>query len=288
MVVQHCHPDDIEKDTLFNHATRYLHATNDNPPQCHSNAADGSGAYISHMLDSLAELFTEQNSSQGQQITTNWAMAPRLQELLGGTTRGVAEDCTMILVKVVNKLGVSKIGWLCQAILRAPDHSIAKDIVDKIVMNISLGGEYTTVINTAVKKATNSGITLVVSAGNSGVSAVIYSPASAVTAITVAANSPDNRRAPFSNYGPCVNIFAPGVGITSTLISVKQESRRYSGTSSATAYVMGLAAYFISREDLRGYRAVRKRVLYAASLNGVIKDSRWSSNRLEFSGILRN
>lgn len=85
------------------------------------------------MLNSLAELFTEQTSSQGHQITTNWAMAPRLQELSGGTTRGVAEDCTMILVKVVNKLGVSKIRWLCQAILWAPDDSIAMGIVDKIV-----------------------------------------------------------------------------------------------------------------------------------------------------------
>lgn len=194
----------------------------------------------------------------------------------------------MILVKVVNRLGVSRIGWLCQAILWAPGDSITKGIAHKSVMNISLGGEFTTIINTAVKKATNAGIAVVVLAGNSGVSAVIYSPASAITAITVAANSPNNRRAPFSNYGPCVNIFAPGVGITSTSISVEQESRGYSGASLATAYVMGLAAYFISREDLRGYRAVRKRVLCTASLNGVIKDSRWSSNRLAFSGVLRD
>ncbi|CZR42840.1 uncharacterized protein FPRO_10143 [Fusarium proliferatum ET1] len=206
---------DIEKDTLLNHATRYLHATNDNPLQCHSNAADGSGAYV-YVLDSGIDFSHAEFSGRAFHGANFVPGSPDYDELGHGT-------------QVAGIIG-RDYAWCGRRL----HHDFGQD-------RQSLRGENITVINTAVKKATNAGIAVVVSAGNSGVSAVIYCPASAITAITVAADSPNNRRAPFSNYGPCVKIFAPGVGITSTSISV--------------------------REDLRGYRAVRKRVLYAASLN---------------------
>ncbi|KAF5601205.1 alkaline protease 1 [Fusarium pseudocircinatum] len=140
----------------------------------------------------------------------------------------------------------------------ATNDAIAKGVAERSVMNLSLSWMYNAMINSAVKKATSAGITVVVSAGNEGKPASTYSPASASSAITVAASGPDNRRAPFSNYGLCV-VFAPGICIPTVSSSVDNGLYYSSGTSAAAAAarVSGLAAYFISSENSRGFKAVK-------------------------------
>ncbi|EWY87695.1 hypothetical protein FOYG_09093 [Fusarium oxysporum NRRL 32931] len=158
----------------------------------------------------------------------------------------------------------------------------AKRIADRSVINVSAGGLYNASVNFAVKNATDAGITVVVAAGNHAAFAGAFSPASADTAITVAASGPDDCRAPFFNYGPCVDMFAPGAHIASAWNYVDNGMKYESGTSAAAAHVTGLAACFISSENLRGSKAVRERIL-SASLNGVITDTRYSSNRLAYN-----
>ncbi|KAF5597992.1 cuticle-degrading protease [Fusarium pseudoanthophilum] len=270
------------------------HATNDGSSPCHDDETERSGAYV-YVIDSGIHFSHTEFSGRASHGVNFVPMSPHYDEvghgtqmagIIGGTTYGLAKDCTMISVKVVYKMGRGKAEWLPQAIEWATNDAIAKGVAEKSVMNMSLGWRYSAVINNAVKKATNAGITVVVSAGNEGKPASTCSPASASTAITVAASGPDNRRAPFSNYGLRVDIFAPGIKVP-TVPSLIDDGPLYSsGTSPAAAYVSGLAAHFISSENLRGYKAVRKRIM-RASLNGVIKDTRWSRNRLASDGLTR-
>jgi oryzin len=113
----------------------------------------------------------------------------------------------------MDKRSKGKAEWLPGAIEWATNDTIVKGVSEKSVMNISLTWKYNAMINSAVKKATNASITVVVSAGNHGKLASTYSPASTSTTISVAASGPDNRRAPFSNYGLRVKIFAPGTHV---------------------------------------------------------------------------
>ncbi|KAH7265664.1 peptidase S8/S53 domain-containing protein, partial [Fusarium redolens] len=203
--------------------------------------------------------------------------------IIGGKTYGVAKNCTMISVKVISKSGRSNMWWLWQGIYWAIRDAKARGISDRSVINISAGGPQSVYVNDAVQAATDAGITVVVSAGNDADFAMFRSPASAPSAITVAASGPDDCRTPCSNYGPCVDIFAPGANIASAWNNKETETRYASGTSAAAPHVAGLAAYFISSENLRGSEAVKERIL-GASLGGVIKDVRCSSNRLAHNG----
>lgn len=140
----------------------------------------------------------------------------------------------------------------------------------KAVMNMSLGGEKTRAINAAIEQLRLAGVVPVVAAGNENVSCLALmtvqetnpsrlqqdtantSPGSAKSAISVGAiDAATDRRAPFSNWGPDVDIFAPGVDVTSVGIKSDTASNRLSGTSMASPHVAGLAAYVMALENLR-------------------------------------
>ncbi len=112
------------------------------------------------------------------------------------------------------------------------------------VLSMSLGGNYSLAINSAVKSAVGKGITVVVAAGNDGADASNYSPASEPTAITVGAIDADDNRASFSNYGSLVEIFAPGVNILSSWIGSTTATNTLSGTS------MGMIIFHPRRRSL--------------------------------------
>ncbi|KAF5567235.1 hypothetical protein FPHYL_3379 [Fusarium phyllophilum] len=266
--------------------------TNGGSPRCRE---DGSGAYV-YIIDSGINFSHTEFSGRalhganfipGSRDCDELGHGTHMAAIIGGTTHGVAKNCTMISVKVVDKTCMGNGELLYKAIKWATEDAIAKGIANKSIMNMSLERNYSANVNSAVKKATDAGITVVVAAGNRGRLALTYSPASAMTAITVAASGPDDRRAWFSNYGPCVNIFAPGGRIPTTSRLVDNGPGYSGGTSAAAAHVSGLAAHFISSENLRGYKAVRSRILSAAS-KGVVKDTRCSSNRLAFNGVSRD
>ena len=118
-----------------------------------------------------------------------------------------------------------------------------QSISKKCVFNMSLGGGKSTSLNTAVNNAVAAGVTVVVAAGNSNADACNYSPASAVNAITVGATTSGEATASYSNYGSCVDLWAPGSSIKSAWIGSNTATNTISGTSMASPSEYALLIY---------------------------------------------
>jgi oryzin len=153
------------------------------------------------------------------------------------------------------------------------------------VISMSLGGAKSDAFNLAVDSAYRSGVLTVVAAGNDNKDAKDYSPASAPNAITVGAIDINNKRASFSNFGPLVDVFAPGVGITSTWIGSNSATRTISGTSMACPHIAGLSLYLRAKEGLTTPRSVTDRIKELATRNVVQDPGRGSPNLLAFNGV---
>lgn len=159
---------------------------------------------------------------------------------VGGTTVGVAKSVSLVGVRVLDCSGsgtytqvISGIDWV------TANHS------GPSVANMSLGGGYSASVNLAVENSITSGVVYTVAAGNNGQLACNYSPASAGSAITVGASDNTDTKASFSNYGSCVDVFAPGVGITSSTRTSTTSYASWSGTSMAAPHVAGVAALYL-------------------------------------------
>jgi len=114
------------------------------------------------------------------------------------------------------------------------------------VISLSLGGGASQSLDNAATSAVNQGVHVTVAAGNDGADCSSTSPARAPKVLTVGASNITDGRAPFSNFGPAVDIFAPGETITSTWIGSTTATMVLSGTSMATPHIAGLIAYAVS------------------------------------------
>jgi len=115
------------------------------------------------------------------------------------------------------------------------------------VANLSLGGGKSSTLNTATTNLANSGVFVAVAAGNENQDACNVSPASASGVLTTAASDKTDTRASFSNYGACVDLYAPGVSVTSTWLN--GATNTISGTSMASPHVAGVGALYKSYGD---------------------------------------
>lgn len=157
---------------------------------------------------------------------------------VAGTTYGVAKSATVVAVRVLNCSGagyassvVAGINWVVNSHPGGPG-----------VINMSLGGSANSALDTAVASATAAGLVVAVAAGNSSDNACLYSPARAPSALTIGAIDKSGATAGYSNYGNCVDLWAPGSQITSAGIASTTASATMSGTSMASPHVAGLAA----------------------------------------------
>ena len=149
---------------------------------------------------------------------------------------------------------------------------------------MSLGGGKSDAFNLAIEMAYRQNIHTVVAAGNSNVDAKDTSPASAPNATTVGAIDKNNNRASFSNFGPFVDIFAPGVGIKSTWYTSDTATETLSGTSMACPHVAGLSLYLRAKEGLRTVKSVQDRIKSLATKNVVGNAGAGSPNLLAYNG----
>ena len=160
---------------------------------------------------------------------------------VGGTTYGVAKGVTLIPVRVLDCAG----SGTTTGVIAGIDY-VTGTTLRPAVANMSLGGGKSTALNAAVAGAVNSGVTMVVAAGNNNRDACNYSPASEPTAITVGATTSSDYRASYSNYGKCLDVFAPGSSITSAWMDSDRSIKTISGTSMAAPHVAGIAALIIA------------------------------------------
>jgi aqualysin 1 len=199
---------------------------------------------------------------------------------IGGATYGVAKAVTLIAVRVLDCNGSGTISGVIAGIdWVTANHQQGQ----AAVANMSLGGGASPALDNAVAASVADGVTYAVAAGNSTADACSTSPARAPSAITVGATSSNDARAYFSNYGPCVDVFAPGLNITSDWNTSRTATNTISGTSMATPHVVGIAALILAASPHLTPAQVTSALLARATVGLVGDRGAGSPNRLLYS-----
>ena len=200
---------------------------------------------------------------------------------VGSSTYGVAKDATIYAVRVLGCNGSGSNSGVIAGV-----NWVANNHVKPAVANMSLGGGTSTALDSAVNSAVAQGITMVVAAGNDNSNACSFSPARAGNAITVGSTTSSDARSSFSNFGTCLDIFAPGSSITSTWSTSNSATNTISGTSMASPHVAGVAALYLDEFPNATPAQVQSAIENAATPNKVSNARTGSPNLLlnNFSG----
>lgn len=179
---------------------------------------------------------------------------------IGGATYGVAKGVKLYAVRVLDCSGsgtdsgvIAGVDW------------VTANRVKPAVANMSLGGSVSASLDTAVRNSINAGVVYGLAAGNENANACNSSPARTAEGITVGATTSTDARASYSNWGTCLDIFAPGSSITSAGISSNTATATMSGTSMATPHVVGVAALYLQSNPAALPAAVRNALVANAT-----------------------
>jgi subtilisin family serine protease len=204
--------------------------------------------------------------------------------IIGGRTFGVAKHVRLFSVRVLNCQGTGAWSDVIDGVNFVTWHrgQPAQQGVPAVA-NMSLGGETNRAVDAAVRNSIRAGVTYVVAAGNGNSDAAAYSPADVAEAITVGATNQQDARAEFSNYGATLDLFAPGVSITSAWIGGDLMIATASGTSMASPHVAGVVALYLENHRTASPASVRS-ALVGNSTTGVVSNpGQESPNRLLFT-----
>jgi subtilisin family serine protease len=160
---------------------------------------------------------------------------------VAGNRYGVAKKAKVVAVRVLDDAGAGTTAQVIAGVDWVTAHARKP-----AVANLSLGGPHNTQLDTAVRASIASGVTYTVAAGNDGAAAALHSPADVREAITVGATDRRDARAPFSNQGSALDLFAPGVSITSASAASDTARATCSGTSMAAPHAAGAAALYLA------------------------------------------
>jgi subtilisin family serine protease len=184
--------------------------------------------------------------------------------IIGGATTGVAKQVNLIGVRVLDCNGSGTVS----SVLAGIDYVNAQRPKGKgkafpAVVNMSLGGDPSEALDVAVRNSIAKGFTYVLAAGNSNSDACQYSPGRVLEALNVAATDEADNRAFFSNYGGCVDIYAPGMWVISTWNTTDNTYAALNGTSMAAPHVSGVAALYLETHP----KALSTEVINAVLVN---------------------
>ncbi|WP_251061637.1 S8 family peptidase [Streptomyces sp. ISL-100] len=199
---------------------------------------------------------------------------------VGGKTYGVAKAVKLVAVRVLDCAGSGTTAGVIAGV-----DWVTANAQKPAVANMSLGGGANTSLDNAVKKSIASGVSYAVAAGNGNIlgwpaNACNSSPARVPEAITVGATDSSDRRASFSNYGTCLDLFAPGVSVTSAWKDSDTATNTISGTSMAAPHTAGVAALYVSANPTATPAQVRDALVNNATPNKVQDPRTGSPNRL--------
>jgi subtilisin family serine protease len=203
---------------------------------------------------------------------------------VGGSVYGVAKGATLVAVRVLDCGGsgtnagvIAGVDW------------VTGNHVKPAVANMSLGGGASTALDDAVRRSITAGVTYVVAAGNGDFigrqqPACNYSPARVREALTVGATNSSDAKASWSNYGECVDIFAPGVSITSAWYTSNTATNTISGTSMAAPHVAGVAALYLQANPTASAATVFSAIVNGSTKN-IVTSSSTTNNHLLYSRL---
>ena len=204
--------------------------------------------------------------------------------IIGGRTFGVAKKVRLFSVRVMDCQGTGAWSDVIDGVNFVTwHHAQPAQQGTPAVANMSLAGGINRAADAAVRNSIRSGVTYVVAAGNGNADAATYSPADVVEAITVGATDRYDSRAEFSNYGSTIDLFAPGVGITSAWIGNDLMIVTASGTSMAAPHVAGVVALYLQSHRTASPATVRSAIVGNATTGVISNSGQESPNRLLFS-----
>ena len=205
---------------------------------------------------------------------------------VGGTYYGVAKEVHLVPVRVLNCKGESDSSTVAKGL----DWIVGNHTTGPAVVNMSLtnDGGPDKVVENAVNRVIKDKVTVVIAAGNGnskgvGVSACSVSPSNVKAAIVVGATTRSDRRATFSNFGSCVDVYAPGAEIESDWYTGDDVAAQLSGTSMATPHVTGAVALYLQKHPTASPAAVQKAIIAASTPNKVTNVSKAWPRRLLFA-----
>lgn len=197
---------------------------------------------------------------------------------IGGGTYGVAKDVSLYGVRVLNCDGSGSTAGVIAGI-----DWVSANHTKPAVANMSLGGGASPSLDQAVQNSIAAGVTYVVAAGNDNQNACNYSPARVPEAITVGATTNTDSRSSFSNYGSCVDLFAPGSSITSAWHTSDTATNTISGTSMASPHVAGVAALYLESDPQASPTAVTGAIVTTTTSDRLSNIGSGSPNLLLYS-----
>lgn len=200
---------------------------------------------------------------------------------IGSATWGVAKSIRLHAVRVLPCSGSGTTSHLIMGI-----DWVTANHLSPAVANISVTASGpSNAIDSAIESMINSGVTTVVAAGNNNMDACNYSPARAANAITVGATYTADQKATYSNFGNCVDMWAPGSLITSVSYANDTDSRIMSGTSMASPHVTGVAALYLAVNPNANPATVAQNIFNTSTPNVVTGLDIASPNRLVYSWL---